>query len=464
MTRKEVTVKLELTSKAALAQTAQAIAESFELVQHGSITYMPAHWETGEIGPCDPKDRIWYPMNRNDKRRLANRIGNVLFSNDAELTNFDIMLKQFAVEDESRIYSLLARTESGLRVLDSTGSLAEPDGSFRPNFIKPMLNTDTAAKEEVFGVFEGWLSSAEEAKSLLHHLSTSLSPGWSAVRYLLLIGDGRNGKSVMLSMLSDLFGIKNISNVTRQQIADRLPVCTELNDKLLNIIYDGEMSYIKDSSMEKTLIAGEPGFVRLLYENGNTKVQTNALFLEALNKEPKTRDKSGALQKRLSRFWFPNVYALDNAFEKHMRSEEMLGALFSLLIDHFVTEDELAEKLKQTDSAVALQVEQQLLNSPLLQFVQHLVLQDSSWCDKFSGQGLKLDPLVDSFMAWRIQEGFTEYSTADAQRMFKEGFYVERKSVRDNGKITKKVQLMAPKEQVAALLTQLKEDDDDGNP
>ena len=451
---------LELSSKATLARAARTVAESYELVQHGSHTFIPCHWLTEAIGPLPAAERIWQPLTRNDKRRLANQTQNILFATDSELTNFDLMLRQFAIEDESVIQHLLVRTEDGLKMLDETGTLVEPTGQFCPNVLKPVLNTEEAAKAEVFDVIKGWLNSEEEAHSLLHHLSTALCPGWSAVKYVLLIGDGRNGKSVLLSMLQDLFGASNVSNVTRQQIAERLPVCVELNNKLLNIIFDGEMAYIKDSSMEKTLIAGEPGYVRLLYENGNTRVQTNALFLEALNSEPKTRDKSGALQKRLSRFWFPNTYPIDMAFEKRMRSDELLGAFLSLLLDHFVTKYELADKLKQTSGSSALQVEQNLLNSPLHQFVSYLVSSDASWNDRLR-QPVMVDPLVDSFMAWRVNEGFTEFSTADVKRLFKEGFSTDWKTVREAGKVVKKQRLLEPKPEILALLNQLKGADED---
>ena len=451
---------LELSSKATLARAARTVAESYELVQHGSHTFIPCHWLTEAIGPLPAAERIWQPLTRNDKRRLANQTQNILFATDSELTNFDLMLRQFAIEDESVIQHLLVRTEDGLKMLDETGTLIEPTGQFCPNVLKPVLNTEEAAKAEVFDVIKGWLNSEEEAHSLLHHLATALCPGWSAVKYVLLIGDGHNGKSVLLSMLQDLFGASNVSNVTRQQIAERLPVCVELNNKLLNIIFDGEMAYIKDSSMEKTLIAGEPGYVRLLYENGNTRVQTNALFLEALNSEPKTRDKSGALQKRLSRFWFPNTYPIDMAFEKRMRSDELLGAFLSLLLDHFVTKYELADKLKQTSGSSALQVEQNLLNSPLHQFVSYLVSSDASWNDRLR-QPVMVDPLVDSFMAWRVDEGFTEFSTADVKRLFKEGFSTDWKTVREAGKVVKKQRLLEPKPEILALLNQLKGADED---
>ena len=281
------------------------------------------------------------------------------------------------------------------------------------------------------------------------------------MKYILLIGDGRNGKSVLLNMVSDLFGRGNISNVTRQQMADRLPVCSELNNKLLNIVYDGEMTYIKDSSVEKTLIAGEPAVVRMLYENGNTQVQTNALFIEALNSEPKSRDKSGALQKRLSRFFFPNVYKVDKAFERKMRSEKMLGAFLALLLDHYVEQSEIAEKLKQTSTSVALQVEQNLLNSPTHQFITHLVKQDSAWLTKFTDTPVLVDPMVDAFMAWRVQEGFNEYSSADVKRMFKESFLLDWKSIREGSKVVKKQRIVGVKPDVEALLAQLEGEEDE---
>ena len=454
---------LELSSKATLARAARTVAESYELVQHGSHTFIPCHWLTEAIGPLPASERIWQPLTRNDKRRLANQTQNILFATDSELTNFDLMLRQFAIEDESVIQHLLVRTEDGLKMLDETGTLVEPTGQFCPNVLKPVLNTDEAAKAEVFDVIKGWLNSEEEAHSLLHHLATALCPGWSAVKYVLLIGDGRNGKSVLLSMLQDLFGASNVSNVTRQQIAERLPVCVELNNKLLNIVFDGEMTYVRDSSVEKTLTAGEPAVTRMLYANGNTIVQTNALFIEALNAEPKSRDKSGALQKRLSRYYFPNVYALDKDFEEHMRSPEMSGAFLALLLDHYVKRGELAEKLKPTKGSEALQVEQTTLNSPVHQFLTHLITNDPSFLDKVGAVPMDLDPLVDSFMAWRVSEGYSEYSTADVKKMFKENFYTDWTSSRIAGKVVRRQRIVLPKSSTEMLLNQLK-GETDGQP
>ena len=452
---------MELTTKARMADQARTFAQSYQLVVHDNVFYLPTEFKSRIPGPCAKESMIWVPIGREEVRRYANTHSNILFAAESELSNFELLLKQLSREVIKPTKDLLINTEDGLRVLTQDGDLVDPDGEFRPNFIRPTLNTDPVSKAEVFNVIRNWLDSEEEAHSLLYHLATALAPGWSAVKYLLLIGEGRNGKSVLLSMLKDLFGEENVSSVTRQQMAERSPVCHELNGKLLNMIFDGEMAYVKDSSMEKTLTAGEPGQVKLLYQSGLTKVQTNALFLEALNHEPKTRDKSSALQKRLARFKFPNVFARDIAFEKMMRSEPMLGAFLALMLDHFVKEGELTEKLALTKVSLEMQVEQNLVNSPVFQFVSHLVSNRPETITELELGGLLVDRLVESFMAWRLAEGFMELSTADVKRMFKEAFPTKWKSVRDGGKVSSLLILDGVKPDMQALLDQLKGQEED---
>lgn len=451
---------MELKQKQQLADAAKMLAASYELVQHSSMTFIPAHWLSEEVEPLpEIKERIWLPLSRLEKRQLANVKANILFATDAELSSFDYMLRQFSSESDKATTDILVKTDKGLRLLTDEGKLEEPDGLFRPNYLKPKLNESKEDKAEVFAVLTNWLNSEEEAHSLLNHLATSLSPGWSAVKYVLLLGDGRNGKSVLLSMLADLYGRENVSNITRQQMAEQLPVCVELNNKLLNVVFDGRMDYVKDSGLEKTLIAGEPGYIRMLYESSTTRVQTNALFVEGLNKEPKSRDKSSALQKRLVRFWFPHVFQRDIAFEKHMRSEKMLGAFLSLLIDHYVCKDEVIEKLAPSAGAQELQMNQMWMNSPALQFLEQLVLKDPTLGDSLVGSNL--EPLVNAFMAWRLNEGHSEYSSADTATMFKECFEINWKTARVNGKMSRVRRIISIKPEAQTLLNQVKEGEED---
>jgi hypothetical protein len=452
---------LELKTKKELASYAYTLGTSLQLVRHSSTTYVPADYETLDttLVPA-PERTVWLPYPRHElKLRAASQFG-ALFGSDSELASFEFMVAQSAQQVDHAVSSLLIKTTEGLRELDEEGQLLVPSGDFRPNFLTPMLNTEQTDKDKVFAVISGWLNSDEEAESLLRHLATSLSPGWSAVKYIMLLGDGRNGKSVMLKMLHRLFGRENVSTVTRQAISEQSAVVTELNGKLLNIVYDGRAEYLKDSGSEKSLVAGEPIPIRKLYESTATIVQTNALFLEGLNREPKTHDKSSALQKRIVRFQFPNVYALDHRFEKAMLSEEMLGAFLALLIDRYVTEDEVAEKLAPTTKAIELQLEQMFANSSGLQFLKYM--EETDAMGAVSLLGAPIGELVQKFQSWRLKENdLGSWAEPDVVAMFQPLLNTERKSLRVGGEPRKVRVVTSFKTEAQAFLDSLKGEDED---
>lgn len=443
------------------AADAHKLAGSLELVRYRSKLYQPVDFETGDSSIVPPEDRtMWRPITRDDIRRTAAQQYDLLFASDGELKGFEFMVHQNCEDVVRPATSLLVRTVAGLCKLNEIGKLEEVDGSFIPNTLAPMLNEDDVAKAEVFDTIEGWLNSKEEAESLLTHLATALAPGWSAVKYVLLLGEGRNGKSVLLKMMHKLFGDDNVSNVTRQQISEQSPVVVDLNGQLLNIVYDGQSSYLKDSGTEKSLIAGEQVPIRLLYESTPTPVKTNALFVEALNREPKSNDKSTALQKRLVRFLFPNVYALDHKFEREMLSEEKLGAFLSLLIDRYVLEDEVAERLKPTSQAVQLQLEHMHTNSLAMQFLQHLDETDTIGADVLVGE--PLDLACQMFQSWRIKENdLTGWTTPDIAAQLTPLLQTERRSVRVDGKPRKVRVILGFKDEALAFIDSLKGDEDD---
>lgn len=452
---------LELKTKKELAQAAHNLAVGSELVRYRSTIYMPVDYETGEPSDTpEPLRTAWMPLNREKIRRLGSRDFKILFGSDGELSSFEFMVAQQSIHVDETINTLLVRTEEGLRELRYDGQLHEPTGEFVPNTLKPMLNTDTEAKAAVLDTIAEWVDSEQEAHALLRHLATALAPGWSAVKYILLIGEGRNGKSLLLKMLQAVFGKENASSVTRQQIAEENPVVTELNGKLLNIVFDGKSEYVKDSGMEKSLIAGEPVPIRRLYESTPTMVQTNALFIEGLNGEPKSKDKSLALQKRLIRFEFPNVYAQDPIFEKKMLTGEMLGAFLALLIDHYVLEANVAKELAPTTKAMELQLEHMFINSLGLQYLKYVDTHEPTGITSLIGKTMA--ELASDFQSWRLKENdLSGWSEPDVTALFQPIFKTERKSVRVEGAVRKVRLVSALKPEAKAFVETLKGDDDD---
>ena len=282
-----------------------------------------------------------------------------------------------------------------------------------------------------------WLDSEEDAKSLLHHLATALAPHWSSVKYLLFLGAGRNGKSLLMHMLTGVFGRENVSGVTRQDIAENSPVVLDLNAKLLNIVFDGMAAYLKDSGREKSLIAGEAIGIRRLYSSTLTQVQTNGLFIEGLNQEPKSSDKSTALQSRIVRFGFPHVFEDDPGFWKEMLSDKNLGALLNLLIEHYVLPEDAGRKLALTTGSIALQMEHMELNSKPLQFLKYLHDTDPDKIDELIGT--EITQLVSLFNSWKLTQlnDITTWSEPDVVTAFRPVLTVGRKSKRVGTKVEK---------------------------
>src|SRR5690606_20791039 len=228
------------------AQEATTLATSFRLVYYRNNLYAPVHYITQEPNPDgDPEETHWEVLTQHEIQRLAAAEFKTMFSSDSELRAFYFMVTQASEGVYHSVDSLLVKTDKGLRVLDGQGTLQVPDGSFAANTLQPTLNSDDGLKKEVFDTMVSWLDSEEEAVSLLHHLATVLAPGWSAVKYVLLIGEGRNGKGILIRRHDRLFGDSNNSSAPRQEIAKRSPMVIDLNGKLINMAYDGAMEYIK---------------------------------------------------------------------------------------------------------------------------------------------------------------------------------------------------------------------------
>ena len=452
---------LELKNKQRLADDAFKLALAFKLISYHNTNYIPADCDTLETSVSPPPDRtVWLPMSRQDLRRVAAAQFSTLFSTESELASFEFMVSQASTEVLETASSLLVRTPAGLRELNELGQLVEPTGDFRPNHLLPMLNEKQEDKDRVFGVLTEWLDDSEEdAHSLLHHLATSLAPGWSAVKYILLLGEGRNGKGVLLKMLIGLFGRHNISSVPRQEFSAGTPMTIELNGKLLNIVFDGPSEYLKDSGREKSLVAGESVSIKDLYRSAPVTVQTNSLFIEGLNHEPKTKDKSSALQKRLVRFEFPKVYELNHKFQREMLAEDSLGAFLSLLIDHYVLEDDVAAKLAPTTKAIELQLEQMEANSLGLQFLKWREENDA--LGVLGLLGSPMSDLVKEFQSWRIKENdLGTWTEPDVVALFNPLLNSERKTQRVNGQPRKVRLITSLKTEAKAFIESMEGDDD----
>jgi len=405
-----------------LADAAEAFALGQRVVEYGSRLYRPVHYRTGEMNPPTADKTIWISVEPEDLKLLAKVYHRILFETDAQFRSFRYMVLQFARQHRQVPEHLLIRDGDGVKMLDSFGKLVPPTGEFIPNYLNVPYDPDSPMVDELWAIICEWTGGEEQAKSLLYHISTCLQPTWSASRYVLLIGEGKNGKSTLLKMIDKLIGSDNISGVSRQDMATKSTAIVDLNGKLLNIIFDGPKEFLKDNSTEKTLVVGERISVKLLYESFHTRVQTNALFIEGLQTEPHVADKSPALQKRLVRFYFPNVYEENLGFEEMMLQPEWLAALLALLIKHWVMKSEKAEKLRLTVESLDLQMEAVKQGSPVLRFLEDTSEKDPVFLRTIMDGQMLRDTFYRSFKPWLEENGYKNTEKGFLDQLMKEQF------------------------------------------
>lgn len=149
----------------------------------------------------------------------------------------------------------------------------------------------------------------------------------------ILTGDKSNGKSTFLSMVQCLLGDENISSLDLKELGDRFKTA-EMFGKLANIGDDIGDEFIANPAIFKKLVTGE----RVSAERkGQNPFEFNnySKLLFSANNIPRIKDKTGAVQRRLTIIPFDARFSADdpdfNPYIKHLlKTNEVMEYLINL--------------------------------------------------------------------------------------------------------------------------------------
>lgn len=155
-------------------------------------------------------------------------------------------------------------------------------------------------------VFAGDSDKEDKIKALLEMMGYSLMAHCKYEKFIILVGIGANGKSVLLSVLASLIGIENISGV-QPSTFDRSFHRAHLHGKLANIVTEIKQGEVIDDASLKGIVSGEPTTVE--HKFGHPFVMRPfATCWFGTNHMPHTRDFSDALFRRALILKFNNVF------------------------------------------------------------------------------------------------------------------------------------------------------------
>lgn len=173
----------------------------------------------------------------------------------------------------------------------------------------------------------------------------------------VLVGEGRNGKSVILNMISYALGEENVTHFGLQQITDASGVfIANMVGKLANICHDsGNLIKVGNEGILKQYASGEPIMAKVLYHQPT--ITTNYPHsIIAVNALPVSADVSDGYFRRFLIIDFPHQIPLnkvDRQLFAKMKPERMgvllwiIEGMKRLLSESDFTESKAVEDVKR---------------------------------------------------------------------------------------------------------------------
>lgn len=170
---------------------------------------------------------------------------------------------------------------------------------------------------------------------LLEFAGYSLIPDTRFQKALFIQGEGSNGKSVFLNLLTRFIGDSNASGESLQTLENDRFASSTLEGKLLNVFPDLPSTTLYQNSMFKALVGGDLIRGEKKYRPGYI-FQNYARLLYSANKLPIVKDESFAFFRRMLLVTFPTQFAgkeADPYLLDKLTTETELSGFLNLALD-----------------------------------------------------------------------------------------------------------------------------------
>ena len=162
----------------------------------------------------------------------------------------------------------------------------------------------------------------------------TLYPRYDMHKAVMLVGEGRNGKSTYLRLVRDILGPRNVSSVKLQDLCDESKrfATAELYHKLANIYADLPSEALKYTGTFKVLTGEDQVTADRKFKDPITFVNY-AKLLFSTNRLPKVSDMTAAFWRRWLVIEFPNQFPPNPSFyEDTFTEEEKEGTILVSLL------------------------------------------------------------------------------------------------------------------------------------
>jgi len=151
----------------------------------------------------------------------------------------------------------------------------------------------------------------------------------------MLIGEGENGKSVLINVIKAFLGKDNFTSISLQDIAEDRFARADLKGKLANLYPDLDKKSLKTTGVFKMLTGGDSISADKKFKS-RVHFQNYAKLIFSANELPRTEDTTMAFFRRWIIIRFPNTFPKerrDPNLTKKLTTHEELSGLFNWVVE-----------------------------------------------------------------------------------------------------------------------------------
>lgn len=267
------------------------------------------------------------------------------------------------------------------KVVFNNGTLDMETGEFFDGFCKEDYNTIVIPHNynvnanrplKTISFLYMMTTNQDELDFIFEWIGYLLVKKYDIAKMLFLVGDGGNGKSTLIKLMTAIVGKDNTSTVSMKSLVTNRFQSALLYNKLFNTVADIGSDFFDDSSILKALTGDDSITIERKGENGFS--YTNfAKMTYSCNKLPRFKDTTGGLQRR------PIVLPLNENFMEQVKDsgvhindiiydQEEIENIIKYSVDKFMKVLENGKNFTESEAMIKAKNEW-LSDDPLLDFI-----------------------------------------------------------------------------------------------
>lgn len=287
-----------------------------------------------------------------------------------------------------------------------------------------------AFEQYLHDVFRDDSDRDEKIRFVLEWIGLCLVPDTSFEKFVVCVGEGGNGKSVLLKLMPELLGQDNVYSAPIQRLGNRRALA-ELDGKLLLTSSELNENTVLDDGVLKQIVSGDTVEAERKYEHPFTFTPITRIML-ATNHLPKLRDVTHAFFRRLVLIRFNRNFTaeeMDMNLPSKLKSE--LAGIFAMAVNSLSNLRERGSFIVPPSSNEAS--EQYREDSDAMKLFADDVIVRAGGEDR----GMRPSSLYDLYAKWCKAFGFPkENNIILGKRLKRMGFEKTRSNGKDYWSVT----------------------------